>query len=110
MGNLFDLLDDEEFVEEQPKKKSTPKQKKEKKSSDEIQKVEEKFKYPFTIYLAAENRDVSHIFDEGVEYSESEITKAMLEHGFYEFAGNVSYDFMESDNVIVPVFQQHKKG
>lgn len=95
-------------VEKKPKKK-------EKKAEKKVVKKEEKlkgkkYKYPFEIYLAAEKRDVSHIFEDGTEYTTDEITKAMLQHGFYEFSGSVTYDYMEKDNVLVPVFQQYKKG
>lgn len=95
-------------VDEKPKKKD-------KKAEKTVVKKEEKpkgkkYKYPFEIYLAAKKRDVSHIFEDGAEYTTDEITKAMLQHGFYEFSGNVTYDYMEKDNVLVPVFQQHKKG
>lgn len=96
-----------------PKKEQKPKEPKQKKETKQDTKQEatgKKYKYPFEIYLAAEKRDVSHIFDDDTEYSADEITKAMLQHGFYEFSGNVTYDYMEKDNVLVPVFQQHKKG
>lgn len=105
--NLFDMLEVEE-----PKEKAKKEKKNTEKKVNNVTKSEKgkKFKYPFEIYLAAEKRDVSHIFKEGSEYSEAEITKTMLEHGFYEFSGNVTYDLMEKDNVLVPIFQQHKKG
>lgn len=95
-------------VEEKPKKKEKKVGKTATKKEDNP--VGKKYKYPFEIYLAAEKRDVSHIFEEGTEYTADEITKAMLQHGFYEFSGSVTYDYMEKDNVLVPVFQQHKKG
>ena len=95
-------------VEEKPKKKEKKAEKTAAKKEDKPKR--KKYKYPFEIYLAAEKRDVSHIFEDGAEYTTDEITKAMLQHGFYEFSGNVTYDYMEKDNVLVPVFQQHKKG
>lgn len=98
-------------VEEQPKKEL--KEKKTRKPATKKEKTEnggKKYKYPFNLYLAAEKRDVSHIFNEGVEYTQNEITSAMLQHGYYEFSGNVTYDYMEEDNTLVPTFQQHKKG
>lgn len=105
MNSLFEMLDTE--TTEQPKKKVADKKTETKKEA----KVKEKsFTAPFLIYLAAEKREFSHIFEAGKSYTEKEITKAMLEHGYYDFAGSVTYDFKESDNVLVPVFQQHKKG
>lgn len=102
MNSLFEMLDTE--TTEKPKKKSVDKK-------TETKKVKVKsFTAPFLIYLAAEKREFSHIFEAGKSYTEKEITKAMLEHGYYDFAGSVTYDFKESDNVLVPVFQQHKKG
>lgn len=102
MNSLFEMLDTE--TTEKPMKKSVDKK-------TETKKVKEKsFTAPFLIYLAAEKREFPHIFETGKSYTEKEITKAMLEHGYYDFAGNVTYDFKESDNVLVPVFQQHKKG
>lgn len=110
MDDLFDLLDEEEVNEvKKPAKKaeSKPAKTAEKKSEDTSSK---KYKYPFVMYYAAQNIDVSHIFEEGKEYTADEITQAMLTHQFYEFSGNVTYDFIAADNVLVPTFQQHKKG
>lgn len=104
MENLFDMLEPVEVSSKEEKKKP------EKQASKKETKGEKKYKYPFEIYLAAEKRDVSYIFENDKEYTDTEITKKMLEHGFYEFAGSVTYDFMEKDNVLVPIFQQHKKG
>lgn len=103
-------------LEDGPKKQDKPKKEKKVKTeikpeeTTEAQERKKEYKYPFEIYLAAEKRDVSYIFADGQVYTEDQITKAMLEHGFYEFAGNVKYDYIKDDNVLVPVFQQHKKG
>jgi hypothetical protein len=35
---------------------------------------------------------------------------AMLEHQYYDFAGTVTFEFLEKENVLLPIFQQHKKG
>lgn len=80
-----------------PKKKTEPKK-------------ETKYKYPFTIHFAGHNIETDHIFEEGKEYTEQEITKRMLEHQYYEFAGSVSYTYMKDENVLLPIFQQYKKG
>lgn len=104
MNSLFDMLPVAEV--EEPKKKSTHK----KATKKEKEKSEKSYTAPFLIYLAAEKRNLSHIFEDGKTYTETDITKAMLEHGYYDFAGNVTYDYKEKDNVLVPAFQQHKKG
>lgn len=101
----------EEDVEVKNKSKKTNKEdvKNEKKSAKK-EDTSIKYQYPFRIYLAAQYLDIDRIFEEEKEYSEKEITDAMLNHGFYEFAGNVTYDFRKNDNVLIPIFQQHKKG
>lgn len=122
MFDLFSMVAEKPAVEkkvEKPKKA----EKSEKKPADEPVEAEgknkasekktetgKKYTYPFVFHYAGRNLDVSHIFEEGKQYSSSEITKAMLQHQFYEFSGNVTYDFIESDNVLVPIFQQHRKG
>ena len=111
----FDLLDFTETPKEE--KKVAPKVSKKTAPASEKAPVEKKkastgksFTYPFTLHYAGRNLDISHIFVEGKTYTEAEITKAMLQHQFYEFSGDVSYDYIESDNVLVPIFKQHKKG
>lgn len=113
--DLMSMLKPVKVDEKAEKQKKVTKQEKPKESKPkEVAKTNssntKSYKYPFEIYLAAEKKDVSHIFEEGKSYTPQQVTKAMLEHGFYEFAGNVTYDFIEKDNVLVPVFQQHKKG
>ena len=112
MDDLFEMLDEEEFEAVEPKKEKPKKEASKKpEAKKEPQPVEvKKYKYPFTLYYAAQNIDVSHIFEEDKEYTADEITSAMLNHQFYEFSGNVTYDLIEADNVLVPTFQQHKKG
>ena len=107
MTNLLDSLGLKEA--KKPDSKKEQKEKKETKKSEELSETT-KYRYPFTLHYAAQNLNVSHIFEEGHEYSEDEITKKMLEHQFYEFAGKVTYDFRENDNVLIPVFKQPKKG
>lgn len=109
MDDLFELLDEEEEIEvKKPTKKEAVKKQEENKESKPAE--VKKYRYPFTLYYAAQNIDVSHIFEEGKEYTADEITSAMLNHQFYEFSGKVAYDLIEADNVLVPTFQQHKKG
>ena len=90
--------------------KEEPKEEVAKETKVEFKANEKSFKAPFRIYLAAEKRDVTHIFEDGKEYTPEEITKAMLQHGYYEFSGSVKYDYVLSENVLVPIFQQPKKG
>lgn len=71
---------------------------------------EKKYKYPFTLHLAGRNMETDHIFEEGKEYSESEIVSKMREHQYYDFAGKVTFEYLKDDNVLLPIFQQHKKG
>ena len=112
--DLLDMVQPVKAEKKEKKEKEKPAKKESKGNTvkKEVKKTsdEEEYKFPFVIYLAAEKKDVSHIFEEGEIYSGEEITKAMLEHGYYEFAGQVTYDYMEDDNVLVPTFQQHKKG
>lgn len=101
-------------AETKPKSESKPKTESETKTWKEVNEERKEgaksFTAPFRIYLAAQKMDVSHIFEEGQTYTESQITKAMLQHGYYEFSGSVKYDFIESENILVPIFQQPKKG
>lgn len=121
--SLADLLsaksvEEKKVTKESPKKAKPVKQAETKPKSESEPKTEtepktkgaKSFTAPFRIYLAAQKMDVSHIFEDGQTYTESQITKAMLQHGYYEFSGSVKYDFVESENILVPIFQQPKKG
>lgn len=110
MNSLFDMLEPASIEKEEKKKAPLKKEKKQKETKQEKQDDTKVYKYPFTVHISAQNIDVSHIFEEGQSYTADQITKMMLEHGFYNFSGNVTYDFIESDNVLVPIFQYHKKG
>lgn len=115
MEDLFDIFDDVDDIVEKEKK---PKEKKKEEAVTKVEKNEKKaknnaekrYKYPFKLYLAARFLETDSIFEEEKEYSESQITKLMLEHGYYEFAGKVTFDFRENENVLIPIFYQHKKG
>ena len=69
-----------------------------------------KYKYPFKLHFAGHDVETDHIFENEKEYTPEEITKKMLEHQFYEFAGSVNYTYLEKENVLIPIFQQYKKG
>lgn len=88
-------------------KKEEAKKRKEKKP---VPVEEKKHKYPFVLHIAGRNIETDHIFENGTEYKESEITTKMLEHQYYDFGGTVDYDYLEKDNVLLPIFKQHKKG
>lgn len=109
--DIFDFLGVKEEVKpevkKEIKKEVVKSDKKETKTSEDTTK---KYKFPFRIYFAGESRDVSHIFEKDVEYSEKEITSSMLEHQYFEFAGEVKYDYKKEDNLLVAMFMQHKKG
>ena len=55
-------------------------------------------------------QDVTHVFQDDKEYTADEISKEMLRHGFYDFSGSVSYDYIQDDNMLVVSFQKHAKG
>lgn len=111
MTNLLDSLGLKEAKKPEPKKeqKKANEPKREPKKAEEKQEAA-KYRYPFILHYAAQNLNVSNIFEDGHEYTADEITKKMLEHQFYEFAGKVSYDYRADDNVLIPIFQQPKKG
>ncbi len=74
------------------------------------EKVDKKYKYPFIMHIAGRNIETDHIFEAEKEYTEKEITASMLAHQYYDFAGTVSYEYLQKENVLIPIFQQHKKG
>lgn len=92
-------------VVEESKKEEKPAGKK------STKKTEKTYKYPFGIYSEGRLIDVSSYgFVDGQEYAENEITKIMLQHRHYEFAGTMEYSYIEDDNVLVVTGKQHRKG
>ena len=88
--------------EEKPAGKKVPK----KKAS-----TEKTYKYPFGVYSEGRLIDISSYgFVPGKTYKEDEITKIMLQHQHYEFAGKMEYSFIKEDNVLVVSIAQHRKG
>lgn len=69
-----------------------------------------KYKYPFIVHFGGRNIETDHIFAEGQSYTEEQIRKKMLEHRYYEFSGTVKFEYIKKENVLLPIFQQHKKG
>lgn len=111
MTEMFDDFFDEIVATDEPTK--VAKKGEVKKNSVDTSSKETKvtsYNFPFQIHFGGEMHDVSHIFTEGKSYSEKEITDTMLAHQFYEFSGSTSYKYIEADNVLVPMFVQHKKG
>lgn len=93
---------EESKKEEKPAGKKVPK----KKAS-----TEKTYKYPFGVYSEGRLIDISSYgFVPGKTYKEDEITKIMLQHQHYEFAGKMEYSFIKEDNVLVVSIAQHRKG
>lgn len=93
---------EESKKEEKPAGKKVPK----KKAS-----TEKTYKYPFGVYSEGRLIDTSSYgFVPGKTYKEDEITKIMLQHQHYEFAGKMEYSFIKEDNVLVVSIAQHRKG
>lgn len=83
--------------------KKTDKKKEEKSKSG--------YTYPFGLYTEGRMVDISSYgFEDGKTYEDKEITKIMLSHRHYEFAGDIEYNFIKDDNVLVANLKQHKKG
>lgn len=69
------------------------------------------YTYPFGLYTEGRMVDISSYgFEDGQTYDDKEITKIMLSHRHYEFAGDIEYNFIKDDNVLVANLKQHKKG
>lgn len=84
-------------------KKVVPEKKKEEKI--------EKYEYPFSLYTEGSIVDISNYgFEDGKEYTDKEITKAMLRHRHYEFGGEMTYSMIKEDNTLVATAKQYKKG
>ena len=94
--------------QEKPKKEAKPKETKTDKKEAKVK--ENKYKFPFGMFFNHSEQDVTHVFQDEKEYSTDEISKEMLRHGFYDFSGSVSYDYIQDDNMLVVSFQKHAKG
>lgn len=99
---------DVEEKQEKPKKEAKPKAAKTDKKEAKVK--DKKYKFPFGMFFNHKEHDVTHVFQEEKEYTADEIFKEMLRHGFYDFSGSVSYDYIEDDNMLVVSFQKHAKG
>ena len=99
---------DVEEKQEKPKKEAKPNAAKTDKKEAKVQ--EKKYKFPFGMFFNHSEQDVTHVFQDDKEYTADEISKEMLRHGFYDFSGSVSYDYIQDDNMLVVSFQKHAKG
>ena len=82
-----------------------------KKTTKKKASTEKTYKYPFGVYSEGRLIDVSSYgFVDGQDYTGDEITKIMLQHRHYEFAGTMEYSYIEDDNVLVVTGKQHRKG
>lgn len=107
------IAEDKRKVDEENRKRKEAAKPKLKQKDNKEKKEEDKpksYKYPFILHFAGHNVETDHIFKADKEYTPAEITKKMLEHQYYEFAGSVTYTYIEKDNVLIPIFQQYKKG
>ncbi len=92
--------------------KAVAKQKEaEKKKADE-EKNAKKYKYPFLMYFGHEYRDVTGVFEEGKEYTEKQLTKALIDHGFkdFKYAQEVQWEYFEDENCLYPKFKLGNRG
>lgn len=91
--------------EEKPKKAKTPLKK------EASQPVEESYEYPFSLYTEGHTVDISEYgFEDGRRYTPKQINEIMLKHRHYEFAGKMTYEMLEDDNMLVATAKQYKKG
>ena len=83
----------------------------EKKKADE-EKNAKKYKYPFLMYFGHEYRDVTGVFEEGKEYTEKQLTKALIDHGFkdFKYAQEVQWEYFEDENCLYPKFKLGNRG
>lgn len=92
--------------------KAVAKQKEaEKKKADE-EKNAKKYKYPFLMYFGHEYRDVTGVFEEGKEYTEKQLTKALIDHGFkdFKYAQEVQWEYFDDENCLYPKFKLGNRG
>ena len=108
--DLMSMLKPADVEEKQEKPKKEAKSKAAKTDKKEVKVKEKKYKFPFGMFFNHEEQDVTHVFQDEKEYTADEISKEMLRHGFYDFSGSVSYDYIQDDNMLVVSFQKHAKG
>ena len=99
---------DVEEKQEKPKKEAKPKAAKTDKKEAKVK--EKKYKFPFGMFFNHSEQDVTHVFQDDKEYTADEISKEMLRHGFYDFSGSVSYDYIQDACMLAVDLQKHAKG
>lgn len=105
--NLLDMI---KPVDEAKENADAKKKVKKVKQSENTEAKPKKFKSPFKIQVYTNDLDISGMFEEDKEYTPEEVSSILLEHKYYMFAGEVEWDYRSDDNVLLPVFKQHKKG
>lgn len=118
--SLWDLMDkkkepetveETETTEKEVKKAKETKKTTAKKADKKKETSKSGYTYPFGLYTEGRMVDISSYgFEDGQTYDDKEITKIMLSHRHYEFAGDIEYNFIKDDNVLVANLKQHKKG
>lgn len=109
----FDIFGNEiPEKEEKPKKEVKKETKKEVKAKASKASKDVKYKYPFQMYFGHEYRDMTHIFEEGKEYTTDEITKALVEHDYKEFrfANEIEWEYFEDENCLYPKLKVGNRG
>lgn len=107
----FDIFGNEiPEKEEKPKKEAKKEAKKETKASKASK--DAKYKYPFQMYFGHQYRDMTHIFEEGKEYTTDEIKKALVEHDYKEFrfANEIEWEYFEDENCLYPKLKVGNRG
>lgn len=91
-------------------KEVVSKENKSKEENDKFTSSKAKYKYPFILHQAGRNLEIDHIFENDKEYTSEEIRSMLLRHQYYEYSGKVKFEYISDENVLLPIFQQHKKG
>ena len=107
MDDIFGMLSDS--TEDLKTDKPAP-QPKAKKQAEKAGQAEKKFMFPFQLYAGSCLMDITGYFEDGKEYSGSDITKIMLAHDEYFFTSKIEFDYMADTNTVVAMSVQHKKG
>ncbi len=93
------------MIAEEKKKENAAKE-------EEAEKKAKKYKYPFLMYFGHEYRDVTGVFEEGKEYTEKQLTKALVDHGYkdFKYAQEIQWEYFEDENCLFPKFKLGNRG
>ncbi len=73
--------------------------------------AEQKYQYPFKIYFKGHDvQQPDHIFEYETEYTAKQICELMFKHGYKEFAGDISFEYDEEDELLIPNFKSQRHG